>query len=84
MAWTVEFVPEEAQQLRKLDRAAASRITRYLRETFANGKDPRQRVQGLTANRAGLWRFRVGDFRVICQIEPARLLVLVLVVRVSY
>ncbi|PZU97833.1 MULTISPECIES: type II toxin-antitoxin system RelE family toxin [Synechococcales] len=82
MAWTVEFIPEAAQQLRKLDRTAAGRIARYLQETVSNGRDPRQRGQGLTANLAGLWRYRVGDYRVICQIETSRLLVLV--VRVSH
>jgi mRNA interferase RelE/StbE len=83
LAWTVEFIPEAAQQLRKLDRTAAGRITRYLQKTVANGRDPRQRGQGLIANRAGLWCYRIGDDRVICQIETARLLVLV-VVKVSH
>ena len=53
MAWTVEFIPEAAQQLRKLDRTAAGRITRNLQETVANGRDPRQR--GKRADRQQGW-----------------------------
>ena len=40
-------------------------------------EDPRQRGKALTANLSGLWRYRVGDYRVICQIEDERLVVLV-------
>lgn len=63
--------------MRKLDRQAARRIGDYLRELTAACEDPRQRGKGLTANLSGLWRYRVGDYRVICQIEDARLTVLV-------
>jgi len=82
LAWKVEFIPTAERQLRKLDRTAAIRIARYLQETVANGGDPRQRGKGLTATLAGLWRYRVGDYRVICQIEAAHLVVLV--VRISH
>lgn len=82
MAWTVEVTPAAARQLRKLDPQATRRIGDYLREVVADGNDPRQRGKGLTANLAGLWRYRVGDYRVICEIEAARLVVLV--VRISH
>jgi mRNA interferase RelE/StbE len=82
LGWKVEFIPTAEQQLRRLDRTAAISIARYLQETVANGGDPRQRGKGQTATLAGLWRYRVGDYRVICQIEAARLVVLV--VRISH
>lgn len=77
MAWTVEFIPEAARQLRKLDRTAAGRITRYLQEMMSTCSHPRQRGKALTANLSGLWRYCIGDCRVICQIEDDRLVVLV-------
>lgn len=63
--------------MQKLDRRAARRIGDYLRELAATCEDPRQRGKGLTANLSGLWRYRVGNYWVICQIEDARLTVLV-------
>ncbi|WP_254951978.1 MULTISPECIES: type II toxin-antitoxin system RelE/ParE family toxin [unclassified Cyanobium] len=77
MAWTVEFIPEAARQLGKLDRTAAARITRYLQHMVSSCSHPRQRGKALTANLSGPWRYRVGDDRVICQIEDERLVVLV-------
>ena len=82
MAWRIEFTPAAARELRKLDRQAARRIGVYLQDLLISCGDPRQRGKALTANWAGLWRYRVGDHRVICQLEDDRLLVLV--VRVAH
>ena len=82
MAWRVEFIPAAQRELGKLDRQAARRIGAYLQELVTSCSDPRQRGQGLTANRTGLWRYRVGDYRVICEIQDG--LLVVLVVRVSH
>ena len=77
MAWRVELTPGAERQLQKLDRSAASRITKYLTALVADCPDPRQRGKGLTGNLSGLWRYRVGDFRVLCRLEDHRLVVLV-------
>ena len=82
MAWRVEFIPAAQRELGKLDRQAARRIGDYLQEVVTSCSDPRQRGKGLTANRTGLWRYRVGDYRVICEIQDG--LLVVLVVRVSH
>ena len=77
LAWRIEVTPAAAKELRKLDRQVARRIGAYLQDLVVSCGDPRQRGKGLTANWAGLWRYRVGDHRVICQLEDDRLLVLV-------
>lgn len=77
MTWRIEFTPAAAKELRKLDRPVALRIGRYLQDLVASCGDPRERGKGLTANQTRLWRYRVGDYRVICQLEEDRLLVLV-------
>ena len=77
MAWRIEVTPAAAKELRKVDRQVARRIGAYLQDLVVSCGDPRQRGKGLTANWAGLWRYRVGDHRVICQLEDDRLLVLV-------
>ena len=75
MAWRAELSPRALKQLRKLDKPTARRIIEYLRET-ASGEDPRSRGRGLTGNLAGLWRYHVGNYRIIASIEDDELLIL--------
>ena len=76
MAWEVRVSERAARALRKLDGQAARRVTAELREVAALD-DPRSRDKALTGNLAGLWRYRVGDYRVVCSIEDEMLVVLV-------
>ena len=79
MAWTIEFDEQAVRQLARLDRQDATRIRNYLRDRVAPLDNPRQLGKALTGSRLGeLWRYRVGDFRVICDLQDGRLLVLVL------
>ncbi|MBK8973566.1 MAG: type II toxin-antitoxin system RelE/ParE family toxin [Hahellaceae bacterium] len=82
MTWTVEFDDAAAKELRKLDRQAQSDILRYFRERIATDEDPRRFGKPLSGDLAGLWRYRVRDYRMICNIEDDKLIVLV--VRVSH
>lgn len=80
--WSVEFDDAAAKELRKLDRQAQQEILRYLRERIATEEDPRRFGKPLARELAGLWRYRVRDYRVICNIEDDKLVVLV--VRTSH
>lgn len=82
MVWTIEFLPEAAKELRKLDRQVAARIIKTLEERIAPLDDPRAIGSGLTGDHGGLWRWRIGDYRVVARIEDER--VTVLVVRVAH
>ncbi|MDF0541797.1 type II toxin-antitoxin system RelE/ParE family toxin [Sphingobium sp. H39-3-25] len=82
MAWTVEFLPEAVKELKKLDRTAAARIIRTLEERIAVLDDPRTLGSALTGDHAGYWRWRIGDYRVVAQIEDER--IVILVVRVGH
>ncbi|WP_369690866.1 type II toxin-antitoxin system RelE/ParE family toxin [Megasphaera sp. DISK 18] len=53
-------------------------ITSWLRKNINGCSDPRQYDKGLTANRSGQWRYRVGDYRIIVEIEDTKVIVLVL------
>ena len=75
MAWRAELSPRALKQLSKLDKPNARRIIEYLRE-ISSGEDPRSRGKGLTGNLAGLWRYRVGNYRIIVSIEDDELLIL--------
>lgn len=78
MTWTVEFDDAAAKELRKLDRQAQQEILRYLRERIATDEDPRRFGKPLSRDLAGLWRYRVRTYRMICYIEDDKLVVLVL------
>lgn len=53
------------------------RILSYLEERIAQAENPRDFGEGLTSSFAGLWRYRVGDYRIVCRIEDDRLVVFV-------
>ena len=69
MAWATEFDPAAFKELSRLDKQIQRRVLRYLRERVAGEKDPRRFGKALRGEKAGLWRYRVGDHRVICAIE---------------
>jgi mRNA interferase RelE/StbE len=76
--WQVEFDAAAAKELKKLSSADQKRILKFLRERVAADDEPRRLGSALTGEFAGLWRYRIGDFRIIAAIEDARLIVLVL------
>jgi mRNA interferase RelE/StbE len=80
LAWTIEWTDSARKQLRKLDRQVARQIVEFV-ETRA-APDPRAVGKALAAQFASLWRYRVGDHRVIVSIEDA--LLRILVVRVGH
>jgi len=79
MAYSVELSAEVARELVKLDRQQAKRILKFLYERVAKLDDPRSIGKALHGSRLGeFWKYRVGDYRLICKIEDDRLIVLVL------
>ena len=80
MSWVYRFDERALKELRKLGKQAQRDIVAYLEERVAGDGDPRPFGKGLKADLAGLWRYRVGDYRIICQIRDCEFLVLVVVV----
>jgi mRNA interferase RelE/StbE len=78
--WRVEFDRAAVRDLRKLGIDAERRVLRYLRERIAAGEDPRRLGHALTGDRKGLWRYRVGDYRIVATIEDDRFVVLVVTI----
>jgi mRNA interferase RelE/StbE len=76
VAWQIRFSKTADKALRKLDRAVAAKILNELEEV-SKLNNPRSRGKGLKHNLSGLWRYRVGDYRIICDIEDEVLVVLV-------
>jgi mRNA interferase RelE/StbE len=79
MAWKVEFSQAADKYLRKLDPQHRQRILKFLSMRIAGEENPRRIGQGLQGARFGeFWKYRVGDYRLICKIEDDQVLVLVL------
>jgi mRNA interferase RelE/StbE len=78
--WRVAFDRAADRDLRKLGSEAERLITRYLRERIAGSDDPRRFGHALTGDRKGLWRYRVGDYRIVASIEDDRFVVLVVTI----
>lgn len=77
MSWVYKFDHRALKEFKKLGRQTQSDVIAYLDERVAGNADPRRFGKGLTANHAGYWRYRVGDYRILCQIKDGELLVLV-------
>ncbi len=78
MPWVYRFDERALKELRKLDRQAQKEILAYLDERVAGERNPRRFGKALRADLAGLWRYRVGDYRILCQIQDGLLIVLVI------
>jgi mRNA interferase RelE/StbE len=78
--WRVEFDRAAVRDLRKLGVDDERRVLRYLRDRIAGSEDPRRFGHALTGDRKGLWRYRVGDIRIVAAIEDDRFMVLVITV----
>jgi mRNA interferase RelE/StbE len=78
MAWKVDLSPTALKQLGKLDKSVSRRILNFLRERVEKLDDPRQIGQRLQGTLSEFWKYRVGDYRLICSLEDDRLVVLVL------
>lgn len=78
MNYGVETTARFEKEFKKLDRYTQRIIKGWIDKNLVNTTDPRRHGKGLTANRSGQWRYRIGDYRLICQIEDDKLVILAL------
>lgn len=76
--YKIEFTEQALKQLKKMDKYTASLIVGWLRKNIEGCTNPRQHGKGLTANHSGQWRYRVGDYRIITEIQDEKIVVLVI------
>jgi mRNA interferase RelE/StbE len=78
LAWKIELTGDVLRQLEKLNRNDAKRIREYLRTRIGVLDDPRLLGKPLKGSTLGhLWRYRVGDYRILCELRRSQLVVLV-------
>ena len=75
MSYTIRFTPKAAKQVRKLDSAAAKRIRDFLEQKLSQLDNPRQLGKKLVNEE--FWRYRVGDYRILTNIDDDQILILV-------
>jgi mRNA interferase RelE/StbE len=80
LVWIIEWDERAIKDAKKLGVQARQEIVLYLKKRIATKENPRRFGKALTGDKAGLWRYRVRDYRIICRIEDDRLIVLVLAV----
>jgi mRNA interferase RelE/StbE len=79
LAWKIEFDPDALKDLRKLDKAIQIRLVGFLRTRLSSLTNPRNIGEALSGQRLGsYWKYRVGDWRIICDIQDQKILVRVL------
>ena len=78
MKWKVEFSPDAKKELSRLDRYTQRLIGSWIDKHLANCENPRVTGKPLRANLAGYWRYRIGDYRMICKLEDDRVIIIVI------
>ena len=76
--YKLESAARFKKEFRKLDKNVQKRIRSWITENLVNIEDPRSLGKGLVANRSGQWRYRIGDYRLICLIKDQELIILAL------
>ncbi len=78
MTYHVEFSQNALKELKRLDKHTAAMIIGWIRKNLEGCEDPRQHGKGLTANRSGQWRYRIGDYRLLTDIQDSKVVILIL------
>lgn len=78
MSFAVEYTDRAVKELKKLDPYTKRMIRAWIEKNLVDCRDPRMHGKALSADRKGQWRYRIGDYRLICSIEDDRLVILAL------
>ena len=80
MSYHVETTPRFDKEFKKLDKYTQQMIKSWIGKNLQNCENPRTHGKGLTANKSGQWRYRIGDYRLLCLIQDRELIILALTV----
>ena len=80
MTYHVEFSRRALKDIKRLDKATAALILGWIRKNLEGCENPRAHGKGLTANHSGEWRYRVGDYRLLAEIQDGKLVIIMLTV----
>ncbi len=80
MNWSYSFAEQARKDFLRLDRQVQKQILRYFDTRLAGTSNPRRFGKALRGDLVGVWRYRVGDYRILCQIKDRQLLILIVAV----
>ena len=78
--YKVEYTERAIKELRKMDKYTRQMLYSWIDKNLVNCENPKLHGKPLTANRKGQWRYRVGDYRIITEIQEDRIVILILTV----
>ncbi|XGU48421.1 type II toxin-antitoxin system RelE/ParE family toxin (plasmid) [Fusobacterium necrophorum subsp. funduliforme] len=78
MNYNLVLSDDVKKQLKKMDKYVALLLLKEMQKTLNNIENPRYIGKALTGNKKGLWRYRIGNYRVICDINDTNLIILAL------
>ena len=78
--YKVEYTPLAVKQLKKMDKHISALIIGWIEKNLVGCENPRQYGKGLVANRSGEWRYRIGDYRILADIQDDKLVILIITV----
>ena len=78
MKYTVEYTKRAIKQLKKLDKQTSALLLGWIEKNLVDCDNPRQFGKGLTDNRKGEWRYRIGDYRLVADIQDDKIVILIL------
>ncbi|MCP4473813.1 MAG: type II toxin-antitoxin system RelE/ParE family toxin [Gammaproteobacteria bacterium] len=79
MTWTIKVSKTAQKQIKSLDKSSQRRLIEFLR-TRINPSNPRQTGKPLKGKKKDLWRYRIGDYRIICDLQDEEITILVLAI----
>jgi len=80
VAWTIEYAASVRKSVKKLDPQTRLRVRSFLDEKIAVLDNPRRIGKPLTGPLGGLWCYRLGDYRIVCEIRDKKLVILVVTI----
>jgi len=78
MAWKIKYLKSIQKEIRKINKGEQKKIREYLEDRIANADDPRKFGKALKGTHAEFWRYRVGQYRIICEIDDSEIVILVI------
>ena len=78
MKYRVEYTDKAIKSLKKLDKSVLKMIKAWIEKNLVGTENPRQHGKGLTSNRSGQWQYRVGDYRILAEIQDEKLVIILI------
>lgn len=75
MSWRVEFTSGALRQLKKLDPFVRRTLIAWVEKNLEDCADARAHGKSLVGDKSGLWRYRIGDYRLLCRLDDGRLVI---------